>query len=205
MSHPCAVRVTKAMKSASDVELVRALARGSTQAFDALYALYARRLMRLLLHLTHEPSAAEDLYQEAWLKLAKSAASLSADTRVYPWLVQVCRNDWVSRLRRERRWSALDEPELYADGAPQPDERLDFERTVDALGGALGRLPDTDRELLLLVAMDGLAGEDVAHILGISHAAVRQRLSRARARLHGLLSTPLSPTPLHAFAKKGVP
>jgi RNA polymerase sigma-70 factor (ECF subfamily) len=174
--------------SLSEHEQLRRLARGSPEAFDALYALYARRVMRFLQHLTHDPVLAEDVFQETWLKLANAAASLAVDTQVLAWLLRVARNDWLSRLRKERRLTPLDEPELEVDLGPQPDQQLEVAQSTAALLNALQRLAVSDRELLLLVAVEGLDQEQAALVVGVSKVALRQRLSRARARLTLLLA-----------------
>lgn len=179
------------MIAASASELVAALRQGSAQqsaaAFDALYGLYSARLMRFVVHLTRDPVRAEDVFQEAWLKLARTTPELGSDLDVFPWLLRVARNDWISRVRRERRWEAPPEAEQHLDTAPNPEQRLQSAQLGARLGAALGRMSEPDREVLLLLGVEGLAYEQAAEILGVSAVALRQRLSRARSRLQAEL------------------
>jgi RNA polymerase sigma-70 factor (ECF subfamily) len=96
------------------------------------------------------------------------------------WLFSVARNEW----RSHRRWEHVDLSRLLAlhvtvsSGAPPSGE--DQLRDV---AKALDRLSDSDREVLLLVAVEELESRETAKILGISYEAFRQRLARARTRL----------------------
>lgn len=179
------------MKTAPTSEFVVALRQGSerssAQAFDALYALYSARLMRFVVHLTRQPGQAQDLFQEAWLKLVRSPPELNSDEDVLPWLLRVARNDWISRTRRERRWGPLAGPEQHEDLAPDPEQQLQGQELQARLSAALGRLSEADREVLLLLGVEGLSHEQAARVLELSAVALRQRLSRARARLQAEL------------------
>ncbi len=170
-----------------DRPLVDALRRGDAAAFDAVYDRYRGRVLGFLLRLSRRRDVAEDLFQETWLRLARAAPRLAEDTDLAAWLFRVARNAWVSH----RRWSALDLSRLVAledDALPSlpasgGEARTDASRRVAQLEAALASLPPASREVLLLVAVEGFDQEQAAAILGIRYAALRQRLSRARAQL----------------------
>jgi RNA polymerase sigma factor (sigma-70 family) len=167
--------------------LVDALRRGDTAAFDAVYARYRGRIYGFLLRLGRRADVAEDLFQETFLKLARSAPRLAEDTDLAAWLFTVARNAWVSH----RRWSMLDLSRLVAlhddarptSRAPDPEARADAARAVERMELALASLPEASREVLLLVGVEGFDQEEVAAMLGITYAALRQRLTRARTQL----------------------
>jgi RNA polymerase sigma factor (sigma-70 family) len=139
----------------------------------ALYAYLARRV----------PSAAEDLLSEVWLSAYAGRATYDAD-RGPPrgWLFGIARNAVVTHLRRS---TAL--PLGYG-GAEDPgwddvDDRLDARRRAPALSTAIRSLPDGERELLLLFALDGLSPTEAGTALGIPPGTARSRLHRARTRI----------------------
>jgi RNA polymerase sigma factor (sigma-70 family) len=175
------------VRDPSERPLVDALRRGETAAFDVVYGRYRSRIYGFLLRLTRRRDVADDLFQETWLKLARHAPRLAEDTDLAAWLFQVARNCWISH----RRWSALDLSRLVAIGdeaipitmTSDAEERTDASRRVARLERAMASLPAASREVLLLVAVEGFEQEQAASILGISYAALRQRLARARAQL----------------------
>jgi len=168
-------------------DLLARLRAGDAAAFSAAYELHAGPIFRFLMRLCGRRELAEDLFQETWLRLARHARRLRPDTELRPWLYAVARNLVRSHARFAvadaagvaalARWWYLDargaEPENAAVAA---DEAARLER-------ALARLPLAGREVLLLVAGEGLAVDEAARVLGVTPEAARQRLHRARAEL----------------------
>ena len=167
-------------------EALTGLRAGDSGAFDIVYHAYRTRLYGFLLRLTRDAALAQDLSQETWLRLAANAGRLAADTQLQAWLFRVARNLFVS----QRRWLIVQEACLSAlrlarapNALPTPLEQACVDARALALERALGALAVRDREVLLLVTVEGLNANEVATIVGTSHAAVRKRLSRARAAL----------------------
>jgi RNA polymerase sigma-70 factor (ECF subfamily) len=164
----------------ADRDLVVGLLARRGAAFQEVYARYRVPLFGFLVRLSRDRQLAEDLFQNTWFKLARSAPSLRLDTDLRAWLFTVARNEWRTHqrfslldFRRRARLQAESEEALVPDGVPdglQVTER------------ALAALSDGDRELLLLVGVDGLDQRRAAAVLGISEVALRKRLGRARAR-----------------------
>ena len=157
-----------------------ALKRGEAQAFDAVYARYHARSYQFLYRLAGRRDLAEDLFQETWLKLARHATTLRPDTDLAAWLFTVARNAY----RSHRRGVLIDLDRRRQ--AEPPEAQPSADRVVEArreLGRALDSLSDGDKEVLLLVAVDGMEQEQAAAVLGIGYDALRQRLARARANL----------------------
>lgn len=103
-----------------------------------------------------------------------------------PWLFAVARNLWRNKRRSDQRARSLLE-RLGAGVVHVDPVESETHPNATALSAALGRLGDDDRELLILIAWDGLTPTQAAAVLGCSPVAVRTRLHRARRRLAGLL------------------
>ncbi len=176
------------MEPRADADLIARLRRGEAAAFDEAYARYRDRIFSFLWRLAGRRDVAEDLFQETWLKLARSATSLRDDTELGAWLFAVARNEW----RSHQRWRLSDAGGLQQVGdAPEPAAdpagRVEARGDLDALESALRSLPTAAREVLLLVGIEGMSPEQASRVIGIETDAVRQRLSRARAQLAEVL------------------
>lgn len=180
-------RVDEVVDEASDEELVAGLRTAEPRAFDLIYARHRAPLFAFLVRLTGRRWLAEDLLQETWLRLARSATELPADTRLRPWLFTVARNLFISH----RRWAILDADRLRELGlwpgkkseAETPLERAAVSEAQRLLETALARLTLEHREVLLLCAVEQLEPSEAAQVLNIKPEALRQRLSRARGIL----------------------
>jgi RNA polymerase sigma-70 factor (ECF subfamily) len=172
---------------ALELQLVSRLRERDPSAFEAVHDAFNARLFSFLARLANSRDVAEDLLEETWLRLVAHAGRLQPDTRLGPWLFTVARNLHTS-YRRSRLIEDSGDPEaavLWSRAAPTPSplettEASEMERRISA---ALAALPATHREVLLLVAVEGLRPSEAAAVCGISSTAMRQRLSRARAAL----------------------
>jgi RNA polymerase sigma-70 factor (ECF subfamily) len=165
---------------------VDGLRRGDAQAFDAVFGAYRRRIYGYLVRMTRRKDAAEDLLQEAFLRLAQHAKRLEADTRLGAWLFTVAHRLFVSwtRANSVRAQLAGDLPRSEPAGSGRsPLEALADSQAQLALERAFASLAPAYREVALLVGVEGLAPTEVAEILGQKPEAIRQRLARARTQL----------------------
>lgn len=140
---------------------------------------YGTRLFGLCMHLCRQRDAAEELYQETWVRVLMKRDSFRDGEPFEPWLTRICVNLYRDSLRRQRlrRFLPLSGLETTA-VFPQisSDERL-------SLLDAVGRLPDKLRIAVILVYMQGYTESQAAGILGISVNGVKSRLLRARKLL----------------------
>jgi RNA polymerase sigma-70 factor (ECF subfamily) len=170
-----------------ELRLVARLKAGDAAAFEAIYEAYRPRLFGFLVRLSRRRDVAEDLLEETWLRLVSRAGTLTDDARLGPWLFTVARNLYLS-WRRSRavdatRTSELDPAWPAPERGDSPFEtaaRAELEQRVEA---ALSRLPLRDREVLLLVGVEGLTPSEAAAACGLPPVTVRTRLHRARERL----------------------
>lgn len=160
------------------------------EALRAYYEAHAQPLHAFLVRLTRDQALARDIGQDVWLRLAVNAERLAPDSDVRAWLFTVARNlvrsharfGVLSRARLREHWLAL------RPARPALDDVVSARREGRALELALAELPIAQRELVLLVSIEGYSTSDVARMLGLSEVAVRQRLARARARLKAAFS-----------------
>ncbi|MGH2357105.1 MAG: RNA polymerase sigma factor [Candidatus Limnocylindria bacterium] len=151
-----------------------------------LYDEHQRELFSFLLSLTRNSASAEDLLQEAFMRLIREVRSGRTPQAPRAWLFRVCTNLVVSESRHRRsaeRWQARIAPATATASAEhefitREDERL--------LSDALGDLA-TDARAGLLMSAHGFGGEEIAQLLGRSHLATRSLLFRARAKLRDRL------------------
>jgi RNA polymerase sigma-70 factor, ECF subfamily len=134
------------------------------------------------------PTLAEDALQETLLAAYRGAGSFRAESSVKSWLFTIARNAGVKlgKRHREELRDDLDLERLGVRagwGTETPDTTLSREEQRRALEQALEQIDPADREVLLLRDVEGLSGEDTAAVLGISLAAMKSRLHRARLRL----------------------
>jgi RNA polymerase sigma factor (sigma-70 family) len=106
-----------------------------------------------------------------------------------PWLFAVARNLWRNKRRADQRARTLLE-RLDADMVRVDADQARADPDARAITAAMDRLGDDDRELLILIAWDGLTPTQAAAALGCSPVAARTRLHRARQRLSALLGSP---------------
>ncbi|MDE2355148.1 MAG: sigma-70 family RNA polymerase sigma factor [Alphaproteobacteria bacterium] len=136
--------------------------------------------------LTGDPTAADDLAQDAMLKAWDARASFRMGTNMKAWTFMILRNVFYSEKRRSWRQTALDpetaERTLVAVDDPSSPVAL------DELRQALAALPAEQREALILVGAGGFAYEEAAEICACAVGTVKSRVSRARRALQDILA-----------------
>ena len=187
----------------ADEELATRAAAGDPAAFEALVSRHEGRVYRLAYRLTGSDADAQDVLQEAFLAVYRSLASFRGASRFSTWLYRITTNAALMhrRARRRRPTESLEEflprfdangqhapeaPELQA--ASRADALLDEKLLAEKARVALERLPDLCREAFVLRDLEELATSEVAELLGVDAATVRQRVHRARLLLRGYLS-----------------
>jgi RNA polymerase sigma-70 factor (ECF subfamily) len=159
--------------------LVRSATGGDRDAFEALISRYQDRVYRFAYHYVHDAAEAHDLAQEIFLRLYRNLSRFDTDRAFEPWFWRLAAN--VALNYRQRRIP------LPVDTAGV-EKRTDDEGGDAVLGEALARLESGQRLPLLLHYYLGLPVQEVAVVLGLSVAATKARMHRARHTLRRLLA-----------------
>ena len=173
-----------------DATLVAGLRAAQPQAFDAVFAAFHGRVVGYLARMLGRRDLADDLAQEVFLRLASAGTRLEPATRLAPWLFTVAHHVLVSHLRAHRvRQQPAAELAAQPIGATShgPFEALAAGHTQLRVERALAALPAAQREVVVLVALEGLSTAEVARATASTEVAIRQRLSRARAAIAAAL------------------
>lgn len=151
-------------------------------------------LRRFAYSLTGTMPEADDLLQGTLERVLRQ--SPPAGVALEPWAFRICRNLWIDECRsRQVRDRAAQQPEL-TDGQVVDGERVTTSQIeLNQVDAAMARLPDDQREIISLVAIQGLSYQAVADTLEIPRGTVMSRLARARAALSKSLNTAPEGTP----------
>jgi RNA polymerase sigma-70 factor, ECF subfamily len=176
-----------------EAQLVSAAKAGGVAAFEELVNRYERKIFRLGLNITQNREDAEDVMQDAFLKSFQNLDQFQGNSRFYTWLVRIAVNEALMKLRKRRpNQVSLDEPlrenddsvfREIEDWGPSPEQRYAQTELNEILTQVIGELDPIFRIVFLLRDVEGISTEETAQIVGISVAAVKSRLLRARLRL----------------------
>jgi len=187
----------------SDPELVASFKGGDVEALGVLMERHKAALYGYLLRVTARTDAAEDLFQEVFLKLVHNPGAYSERLKFRAWLFTVARNAAMDYFRREGSRRALTLPqgafagdedgdapsalEMAASAEPGPQEALENKLLGERIARALETLSQEQREIFYLRHYSELSFKEIAEMLGLPIGTVLARMSRAAARLRGEL------------------
>lgn len=166
-------------------KLVTAAQKGDQAAISELVEAAQPRLYRFCFYLCGNRPKAEDLAQEAFVKTLSNLKKIKEPARFISWLFRATKNHFLDEAKaaRNRESESIDAPDDEGGSAQTRAEALKTEATQEGMAAvrqALSRLSQEDRFVLLLVDMEERSYQEAADIIGISEAAVRSRLHRAR-------------------------
>jgi RNA polymerase sigma factor (sigma-70 family) len=172
----------------SDEALVALVARGEQDALAALYDRFGRTAYGLALRVVRDPALAEDVVQEAFLSLWRTAGRFVPErSRAGTWLLTLVHRRAVDLVRREerRRAEPIEVAPEAVDTAAQEAPWLQLER--ERVRAALARLPDAQREAIELAYYGGFTQAELADRLGQPLGTIKSRMFAGLARLGELL------------------
>jgi RNA polymerase sigma factor (sigma-70 family) len=166
-----------------------AYANGDEGAARGLTALAVPRVLAQALRMLGDRAEAEDVAQEAMLRLWRIAPEWrQGEARVATWLYRVTANLCTDRLRRRRATVAMDEVAEPPDPAPSAAERLQRQARMRALSDALAALPERQAQAVALRHLDGLSNPEIAAVMDIGVEAVESLTARGKRALAATLS-----------------
>ncbi|MDN7137991.1 RNA polymerase sigma factor [Pseudidiomarina sp. 1APP75-27a] len=139
-------------------------------------------LRRFALSLTGNLADADDLLQSTVERLL--SRSVPADTELAPWAFKICRNLWIDQHRAAKvRQRAAANPELQCGNSFDNEAQVTALLSLREVEEAMQRLPEEQRLVLSLIAIQDLSYKEAAAILGVPKGTIMSRLARARSKL----------------------
>jgi RNA polymerase sigma-70 factor (ECF subfamily) len=176
-----------AFRQMTDAGLLEAAAAGSHAAFAEVVSRHYQPVYRLVWRMTNGGADAEDVAQEAFVKLWKNPAQVREAAALKGWLMRVAANAVVDRSRKPRAGALDDAPEV-ADPQARPVAPLDRDQAARLVDRRIAELPERQRLALSLVYFEGMTNIAAAAVLEVSVDALESLLSRARRGLKDSLS-----------------
>ncbi len=183
-----------------DKELVLRVQQGDKSAFDLLVLKYQHRIIQLVNRFVKDPSEAQDVAQEAFVKAYRALDNFRGDSAFYTWLYRIAintaKNYLVSRSRRHTDYEVDLNDAEQIEGARQlkgldtPDSLLMNDQIVEAIKEAIDGLPDEMKTAIMLREFEGMSYEEIAEAMDCPVGTVRSRIFRAREAIDKKL-TPL--------------
>jgi RNA polymerase sigma-70 factor, ECF subfamily len=174
-------------RSLSDDDLLERLAAADPTAFASLVERHFQPVYRVAWRMLGGREGAEDIAQEAFLRLWQNPRQVRHGKAVRSWLMRVASNLVIDRYRRQ---GPVDPGELpdTADDAPGPELSLRRTKAAATIDGAIADLPERQRLALVLSHYEGCGNPEIALALDVSVEAVESLLARARRGLKAVLA-----------------
>lgn len=183
------------MQPDGDAELMRRICHGDREAFRRLVERYQQPVLQLIYRILPDANEAEDLAQAVFLQVFKHARRYDSRARFQAWLFTIARNLTLNEIRRRSRHPAASLDQLGESGPDEPS--LQFEDTsatsppeaalrselVELVREAMMELPESQRTAITLFQEQHLSYEEISAILGVSLAATKSLIFRARESL----------------------
>lgn len=171
-----------------DAQVLAAFAAGDAQAARVLTARLLPRVLAQAVRMLANHAEAEDVAQEAMLRLWKLAPDWrSGQAEVATWLYRVTANLCTDRLRK-RRTLGLDQVAEPVDGAASVPEQMQTQARMRALSDALAQLPPRQAQAVALRHLEGLSNPQIAAVMDISVTAVESLTTRGKAALAAMMA-----------------
>jgi RNA polymerase sigma-70 factor (ECF subfamily) len=179
----------------SDAELAAAYRSGIASALEALYWRHAERVWRYARYFSGSEELAADIVQETFVRVAQHLGSFEGRAQFSTWLFSIVRSVAIDQCVRQRKQTAVpidNVEERVAAVTPGPAEELADSETRAAVRAAIAKLPENEREAVLLCEIGDLPILTACEILGWGESRVKITLFRARRHLKVLLASQVS-------------
>jgi len=152
---------------------------------DQLFSKYYNDALLYTISLCRNPTVAEDIVSDAFFKALSLADDSIRDFK--PWLLTVCRNEFISICRKNSRYTGEEISEDMADDREQVIDAIIRKEEYRSLYRAIGLLPATQKEVVTLFYFTGLPIKSISEITGKSETNIKVLLCRARDKLRSIL------------------
>ncbi|MDD1628565.1 MAG: RNA polymerase sigma factor RpoE [Methylococcaceae bacterium] len=181
-----------------DEDLVLRVQQGDKSAFDFLVIKYQHKIIQLVNRYVKDPSEAQDVAQESFIKAYRALGNFRGDSAFYTWLYRIAintaKNYLVSRSRRSASYQVdIQDAEAF-ENAPQlqgmetPERLLLNQEIIDTIKAAIDKLPEDMRTAIMLREFEGMSYEEIAQAMDCPVGTVRSRIFRAREAIDDKLN-----------------
>jgi len=181
-----------------DEDLVLRVQQGDRSAFDFLVIKYQHKIIQLVNRYVKDPSEAQDVAQEAFIKAYRALGNFRGDSAFYTWLYRIAintaKNYLVSRSRRSSDYQVDIQDAEAIENAPQlqgmetPERLLLNQEIIDTIKTAIEKLPEEMRTAIMLREFEGMSYEEIATAMDCPVGTVRSRIFRAREAIDNKLN-----------------
>ena len=181
-----------------DEDIVLRVQRGDRSAFDFLVIKYQHKIIQLVNRYVKDPSEAQDVAQETFIKAYRALGNFRGDSAFYTWLYRIAintaKNYLVSRSRRSSDYQVDIQDAEALENAPQlqgmetPERLLLNQEIIDTIKTAIDKLPEEMRVAIMLREFEGMSYEEIAEAMDCPVGTVRSRIFRAREAIDNKLN-----------------
>jgi RNA polymerase sigma-70 factor (ECF subfamily) len=176
----------------TDTDLIKLYRGGDVGALDTLVRRYRKQLFGYIIKMSGNAAEADEIFQETWFKVIKKIATYR-HKNFLGWLVRIAHNAVIDRSRRKKPNTSLDAENregvtlesVLAGTGPAPHNRMENEDLAKAIGQAVARLPENQREVFLMRTEAELPFKEIARIQKTSINTVLARMQYALNKLQG--------------------
>ncbi|BBE18250.1 RNA polymerase sigma factor RpoE [Aquipluma nitroreducens] len=178
-----------------EAQLIKGIQQGDHKSFQILVETYQRMVVNTCLGIVHNQADAEDLAQDVFLEIFRTAEKFRGDSKLSTWLYRIATNRSLNLIRnnkRKRFFQSIEETftggrnrssEISENRADQPDQNMADQQRSDLLHRAIDRLPEKQRIAFTLNKYEELPYQQIAEIMEISLASVESLIHRAKKNL----------------------
>ena len=187
-----------------DRVLVDRVVSGDRRAFETLVRVHERRVFRVTLAILGNAEDAEEAMQDAFVKAFRHIDQFRRESRFTTWLTRIAVNEALQKRQTRKSTVSLDEiseaevkvlPHRSQQWHEDPEKLYGKQEVRIMVEDAIRSLPPIYRETFVLRDVEGLRAEEAAEVLGLTLAAIKSRLLRARLLMREALATRLEETP----------
>lgn len=182
------------MTEKTDEQLIKQYANGDNTAFETLYACYKKQIYHYCFRQLSSPATADELHQDIWLKVIKSAVQFKQQSSFKTWLYKIAHNTLMDYYRKSENLGHLKTVRNESDNhqeksrsaieeQQQPENVLHRQQLHAILLEGLSNLPKEQKEVFLLHEKSGLSLDDIAKVTHSSFESTKSRLRYASKKL----------------------
>lgn len=175
-----------------DIDLMLRFQAGDESAFEELVKRHTRAVLGLVHRYLPDPSQAEDVAQEVFVKVFKARLSWEPQAKFSTWLFRITVNHCLNQIRARRHHGIVGTPEeeLVETASPErPADRMNRADLQEAVRAALDALPESQRMAVILARYEELPYEEIGRVMGLSVEAVKSLVFRAKENLRQKLGS----------------